>query len=451
MPRKSAEGLKNAPPLEAFFLGLTARDIAWCAVGDISDLPNTPDNDVDIVVRDTDLSRTRKWIWDYAADLGAKVIQCLRHERSAYYYVIALPISGERLIKIDTCSDYIRNGRLFLSADWLLEGRRPAATAGPKSAVIVAAPSREFTYYLLKKVDKGHASNNALMHLRSLVSADRPGALSAISQYWTSDDAEQLLSLVQDGDERSFRDNIAEIRNRMTKPAGRGSSGLFLGEVARCLDRIAHPTGLFIAVLGPDGSGKSTLLEHIHHEIDGAFRRVEQRHLRPRLLERNSAFGAPVDNPHAHPTYDKYKSSAKLLYLTIDYVLGYWLKTKRSLIRSTFVVYDRYYHDIFADPKRYRYGGPSWLVRIFETFIPQPHLLIVLEAPAEVIHARKQEVSFDETERQLHAYRRLADSRKNARVINAAAPATKVGQDAVELIKVFLEQRARLREKVILG
>ena len=48
-----------------------------------------------------------------------------------------------------------------------------------------------------------------------------------------------------------------------------------------------------------------------------------------------------------------------------------------------------------------------WIARALSTLMPKPDLFIVLDAPVDVMHQRKAEVTFSEAERQRTAYRAL--------------------------------------------
>jgi thymidylate kinase len=53
-------------------------------------------------------------------------------------------------------------------------------------------------------------------------------------------------------------------------------------------------------------------------------------------------------------------------------------------------------------------------------------LVILLDAPPGVIQARKQEVSPEETARQLEAYLRLVEKMPNGHVVDASKPLSEV-------------------------
>ena len=119
------------------------------------------------------------------------------------------------------------------------------------------------------------------------------------------------------------------------------------------------------------------------------------------------------------------------------------MKVRRLLVRSTFVAFDRYYHDMLVDPKRYRYGGPMWLARWVGKIIPKPDIVILLDAPAEVLQARKQEVPFKETARQRQAYLKLVRGMKNGVVLDASQPLEKVVEDVNRTILNSMAERTR--------
>ena len=89
-------------------------------------------------------------------------------------------------------------------------------------------------------------------------------------------------------------------------------------------------------------------------------------------------------------------------------------------------MFARYYHDLLADPARYRYGGSLLLARLLGKLLPQPDLVFILDAPADVLQSRKQEVPFEESVRQRTAYRCLKGEYKRAYIIDASVPLDKV-------------------------
>lgn len=199
------------------------------------------------------------------------------------------------------------------------------------------------------------------------------------------------------------------------------------------------------AVMGPDGSGKSSVIDGVQRRLESDGRTIHYIHLRPRLGRNTDQNAAPVTNPHAKAPYGQVLSTLKIFYLLADYCGGYILKVRPLLKRSEIVIFDRYYHDLLVDPKRYRYGGPMWLARLVGRLVPKPDLWILLDAPAEVLQSRKQEVPFEETARQRQAYLDLVKGFKNSVVIDASQPLDDVVADTNRAILEFMAKRTEKR------
>ena len=78
---------------------------------------------------------------------------------------------------------------------------------------------------------------------------------------------------------------------------------LLRSSASRLIDRLAHPTGLSIVIVGPDGTGKSTLAAAITRDLQGYFWRNRHIHWRPGVLPRPGALvgasASGTDQPHA--------------------------------------------------------------------------------------------------------------------------------------------------------
>jgi thymidylate kinase len=155
--------------------------------------------------------------------------------------------------------------------------------------------------------------------------------------------------------------------------------------------------------------------------------------------------GAVIVDPHAKAPYGRFVSFLKLLYLWFDYTAGYFCVIYPRLARSTLVMFDRYYHDLLVDPRRYRFGGSSAAARAIGKLIPQPDLWILLDAPAEVLHQRKREVPLEETARQRNAYQQLAGKFPHSVVVDAAQDLDRVMSSVERAILDFLAERTRRR------
>ncbi len=177
--------------------------------------------------------------------------------------------------------------------------------------------------------------------------------------------------------------------------------------------RINEKPSVTICFLGPDGSGKSTIINKLQKEK--LFINNYYFHLKPLIVD-NANTKNVVANPHDKPVYSGFKSYLKLLYFIFEYNLG-WIKNIWPLkIKSSLIIFDRYYDDIFVDYKRYRFGGKVVFAKLVKKIIPKPDIYFILTADAQVIYNRKKEVTFDELERQISGYNELSDQKKYYRI-----------------------------------
>jgi len=125
----------------------------------------------------------------------------------------------------------------------------------------------------------------------------------------------------------------------------------------RCI-RVFKPPGFLIAVIGTDGAGKSTIIQGIEPIMVAALHgKPIYEHLRPNLfpsiakLFGNPEITIPVTNPHSSNPSGVIGSLARLLYYSLDYIFGYWLKVYPMLIKKpNLFIFDRYFYDYLIDP-----------------------------------------------------------------------------------------------------
>ena len=417
---------------------------AYALVGeDPSTLVREVSGDVDVVVG----LHTIRGIDRVASEIGtcihAALVQCLRHEQAAYYYVFCWS-EGETVhyLRLDFCHEYLRDARPLMTGDELLDGR----TRDPGSGLYLPAPGKKLLYYLLKKTDKGAVNKDQFGYLtRCLAECDRD-MLPEFSRFWPSHKARRIMEVLKQDDVEAFQSMVPDLQ-RALKGRRRRTPASYAGELSRVIHRILGPTGVWIAVYGPDGCGKSSVIRALKPSLLPAFRRTAESHFRPYVGYPERADGVTVPDPHGQRMRRPLTSMIKLFYYANDYILGYLLRVFPALVRSTFVVFDRYYDDLLVDRRRYCYGGPEWLLKAVRPLIPKPHLVFCLDAPAEVLQSRKQEVPIEETVRQREAYRELVLGLSNGHVIDASKPLQNVVRDVQRIVLDYMAERTKCRMK----
>lgn len=214
---------------------------------------------------------------------------------------------------------------------------------------------------------------------------------------------------------------------------------------------IGGASGVFVAGLGPDGSGKSAVIDAVSEGLNGARTIIPTLRFHwcpPISLAVANGPGKrrqAVTDPHGKRPWGRLLSYAKLAYLVVKFNAGFLLQPRRVLARGGFVFADRYFHDLWIDPKRYRFGGPEKLARYLFRFVPQPDVFLLFDAPPEVLQARKREVSPEETARQRQAYLELAATLPNAHVIDASRPLDEVVAEVQGIVLQYMAKRTARR------
>ena len=109
------------------------------------------------------------------------------------------------------------------------------------------------------------------------------------------------------------------------------------------------------------------------------------------------------------------------------------------MARSETLIFDRYFHDLLIDPKRYRYAGPMGVPRSIRRLIPPSKtIFIILDADEDLILRRKQELSQDELRRQRVAYKDFSSSVSNAMIVRTDKPVDEIVAEIVDKIVTIL-------------
>jgi thymidylate kinase len=178
-----------------------------------------------------------------------------------------------------------------------------------------------------------------------------------------------------------------------------------------------------ICFLGCDGSGKSAVIAGVTERLEKQGVVVTRGHWRPVAFAGENPEGARVtaDDPHGQVPRGMVSSVLKLGWLWLNWWVG-WFRFLRKQSATGVVVFDRYHADLLVDPRRYRYGGPLWLARLASRLMPQPDVVVFLDADPDVLLARKQEVSREALAMAREKYLVLAASHERFRVVDAAQP-----------------------------
>jgi thymidylate kinase len=224
--------------------------------------------------------------------------------------------------------------------------------------------------------------------------------------------------------------------------------GSFVRNGARIVRRYFRPPGLCVVLCGPDGSGKSTVATTMIDVLTCTFPPTKGRHFHwkpPVFSGSRQAARKPETDPHGKAPRNPVASMLFFAAHWLEFFLGSHLRIRPVTFKGGLVLIDRYYYDFLVDQRRYRMRVPMWLVRIGLPFLKKPDLVLLLDAPAEVLQSRKQEVELAETRRQRDAYLKMIQSLSNGRVINAAQSPQEVTREIKKVVLRFVAERAENR------
>jgi thymidylate kinase len=203
----------------------------------------------------------------------------------------------------------------------------------------------------------------------------------------------------------------------------------------------------FISVQGADGTGKSTFIDGLVDAVSYYY--VDEKtkshvyHHRPKVLPNLGAAGEKAGvmkedtdftNPHRAAPSGFIVSLVRMTYYWFDYLIGVPLMLRKDVQFDRFTIYDRYIYDFLIDPRRSRINLPYWIRKMFTKMVMQPRIVFVLLTDAEIIYKRKQELTIDEINRQLGAFKKLANSHKRFVVLDASKSPEELVNDAMKII-----------------
>ena len=181
--------------------------------------------------------------------------------------------------------------------------------------------------------------------------------------------------------------------------------------------------GFTVALLAPDGGGKTTLANALARSLPAPVKRVYMGLFR----QSGTVWELRLVG-----------LSLRLFHAWRSYFAGRFYRATGHI-----VIYDRYCFDALVFPET----GLSTLGRAHRWLLghacPAPDLTLILDAPGDVLHARKQESSAALLEADRQAYLRLSSVIPRATVVDGAAPFDDVRRQVASLIEREYALRTR--------
>ena len=441
---ESSTRLDSTPSLSAFFDALFAllnnKAIPYCV---LKRCETAPDDGIEILELAVDRAH-RKELPTLFLDLPRdryRPVQCIGTDLGAEQFHFAV-FSGFRphLLRVDVLYpssnvllSEIQN-EIFVRRQW-------------QDTFWMSAPVDEFCYLLAKSSQTETATNQDAERLKLLAESLGSAAAERVADMFGLRARTEVVAACSTGDLDIILNTLRYVTQH-ADPAHKNvhSTVAVLRRGWQLLHNWFLANGLLITILGPDGAGKTTISTKIFDLLGPAFGPRRLLTWRPEVLPRLSQGSSPLDLPHSKPLYGRLQSLARIFAIFLDYWIGHFILIKPLLSRSALIVYDRDIHDVLVDSRRYRYGGPRWVLPWLTSALPQTEsLFLILVAAPEVILKRKQEVAPEEVHRQLAAYRTLAAKLPDACLIRTDRDSEATTSAVMQSIVNHLGQRYERR------
>lgn len=391
--------------IKDFFVFLNDADVDYVWLHGYN---NETLGDIDIALSRKHYNKIRTILSQFCNKNKFTILQRLRHEVGADYYILQRLNSKSEIeyLVLDFCMDFKRDGRVLIPIDKLLEDREY------HNFFFRCNNSIEATYIFYKRTLKGEWLNHHYLDFKELF-------IDSINSHIIRSYIEPVIGFSEYRAFKKFVDstNLKGLNNYTLGLRKKILRKTFLKDPLmvikfyfkdfnRIFNRIFNPTGLFIVFIGPDGAGKSTLIEKTVNMISPVFRKIEYFHwiynFSKKKIDR-----VVIKNPHSMKPRTYIISMFKIIFYSIKYLLGYVIFVLTGKIRSTLIVFDRYYYDFFIDKKRYRLKTSDKFLRFFLHFIPKPDLIFSLQGDEQLIYNRKKEIPVSEIKSQIEKSKKL--------------------------------------------
>ncbi len=408
---------------------LDRHGIAYCVPHGWEELPAGWGSDIDVIIaRSTGLPDLLRLFETEAASIGATVVRA----RGGYITFGCTGAEGlPRFVSFDFGHDYLAANCFVASAETMIETRRRHGEVWvPSSAISCGAG-------LLRALLRGKLDTRMGERLSARYAEAPSAAREALCRFLAPDHAAAAIAAAAGGDWSAVIAESAAWRAAEASRIRRAYPGktvsAWASEQAGRLRRLIRPDGFHVVLLGPDGAGKSSTIAALETALAPLFSRTEVKGFAPTLRQILRRKPSSTATPHALKPRSLPTSLLRAAWWSAFALASHatlrWEKT-----RSVLVLNDRHFIDILVDPVRYRYGGPRWLLSVIAKLLPRPDAVILLHGPAEVLQARKQELTVEETARQCRDYLALVSNLPNAHVIDATQPFTAVVREAAGIV-----------------
>jgi hypothetical protein len=277
-PSEAGTPLAQSPQARADLLAtlldvLNTEHVSYCLLSGYRLGSGDASSDVDLMVHPREVRRLPRLMHVAAGNAGASLVQAIRHETAACYFVLARQTgSTVSFLNPDVSADYRTRGRLWLRSREVTGKRRPF------NNFFLPAVEDQFIYYLIKKVVKQKIEYSHVLRLRNLYRASPFACRERMLKFWNDHAACAIEQALIRLDLNWLESHLPALLRTLSESERRETIGHRLAnrllDVARALTRIAYPTGMSVQIRGDDQQICNALADTLVHTLAPAFRQA---------------------------------------------------------------------------------------------------------------------------------------------------------------------------------
>lgn len=435
-----------ADALSIILTELERRRVPYCVLRNYERLPQIIGNDVDILIGEEAVEAFAEIVEKVAREGGWN----LRRRGTASYFILYRLIDGQwAFFRLDVVTALRSGGVVYSKGDDFVR----SAVVGPNGFRVPNDTLSLFHELLHTLLGPAYNRRRYVERLASRLQTGRidwQTMRERLRETLPKPAARYVLGKLREKDLDSLfrRRWLLKLSIRARR---RCLSAILREPIAKTLSRvrrILRPPGLFVVLVGPDGVGKSTTAQNVAQILRMFHRVVSHHHLgfRPSVLPTRQNLGLPERSaqgngpPKGGPDRMGF---VRLLYYTLDYVLGYFIKIRPVLQRNGIVLVERYYYDYLIGARRNPIvETPLWVVRVlFRVIIPKPDVVVLLSNDPEVIRRRRDELTIEQIEHHLRQYEFFGSQARHFIKLKTDKPPEGIATELVDWLRDLSSSR----------
>jgi thymidylate kinase len=423
-PRAAPARERSRDLLHAVLASLDDASVRWCLLrGDAGDAARG--HDVDLLVARADLARA------VAVLTSCGMAPLAAYGRASHRFFLGFDPRTGSWLELDVVTELAYGPHFCVRTraedDCLARRRRDGAAWALDQ-------DDEFWALLLHcLLDKGAISEPHAKRLGRL--AGSASLESPLVLVWPErgDRFAALLAAARAGDWPAVvrqRDALVTLWRRADRPEA--TRRLVRGTLLRIVERPLQSwsrRGVSVALLGPDGAGKSTVAQGIESRFYFPVRRVYMG-----LWQRRETTSG------AHRVVLEVALRPLVIW-------RHYLGSLSHRARGRLVVFDRYVYDAMIPPTGPLVRLKRPYFRLLSRLCPAPDLVLVLDVPGRVMHARKAEHEAERLEAEREHFLGLLRRLPNAERVDADRPPEVLLDDVLD--RIWRRYAARTSRTVV--